>query len=80
MSRSLHKSWDNREERRERGRYKGWTRRVRWYESTTDIRLCFEDPDGVVSKIYKDHPSAEHDWTMFKKGKTVQEFRNEVVH
>ena len=53
-----------------------FTRRVRWLcaswtERDKDIRLEFEDQDGVVNRFYGDDKArAEKDYDDFKKGLT----------
>jgi hypothetical protein len=44
VSRFVIKSWQNQRP--------GWTRRVRWLEGAADIRLVFEDPDGIISLYF----------------------------
>lgn len=66
-TRSLVKSWDNRTRSSARSRYKTWTRRVRWYEGN-DIRLCFEDEERLVNRVYKDKNEAQADYDAFRSG------------
>lgn len=67
MRRKL-KTWDNRRDRRVKGRYNGWDKRVTWYEDgIDDIRLEFEDETGIQNKFYKDPDLAQFDWDAFKE-------------
>lgn len=63
--RHLHKSWQDKRP--------GWTRRVRWYESevpNANIRLCFEEGDGRINRIYPDYVSAQADFNAFVNRQT----------
>ncbi len=76
--RSKLKEWDNRKELRigKQKTYNGWNRRVQWFQGDNDIRLKFEDTDGIVSKFYKSKEDAQRDWESFKKGElTTQKIR-----
>lgn len=74
MSRVLSHTWDNRSEQRMHGRYRGWTRRTRWYcrswqERHLDIRIKFEDETGLVNVVYGDRKEdATRDWDRFREG------------
>lgn len=78
MSRVQSHRWDNREQLRKNGRYSGWNKRVTWYctfESIKDgtrdkdIRIKFEDEEGVAHKFYGDDKvNAERDWMDFRHG------------
>jgi hypothetical protein len=77
--RSQVKSWDNRKELRGKGgRYNGWTRRVTWYEGPdpSDIRLRFEDLEGMTNRFYKTKEAAQADYDSFRNGATTASFRN----
>jgi len=53
---------------------KPFTRRVRWYcknlsERDKDIRLKFEDEEGVAHRLYgDDEAAADKDWQAFRDG------------
>ena len=66
----LVKTWDNRKERRQKGRYAGWDRRVRWYLNpvTNIVKLVFEDEVGEQRWHYDDRDEAQNDWEAFKTG------------
>lgn len=70
--RSKLKEWDNRNELRvgKQKRYNGWNRRVQWFDNGdgTDIRLKFQDTDGIWNKFYTSKEDAQKDWDAFKKG------------
>jgi hypothetical protein len=65
--RSKYKSWQDKRS--------GWSRRVIWYEGDpNDIRLKFEDPDGVQNRFYNNKDDAQRDYDCFRRGQlTVAE-------
>ena len=66
---------------------KPFSRRVRWYCAglepelrSANIRLEFEDSDGVCHKFYKSNVElANTDWERFKQGIGTIQLRNERV-
>lgn len=70
--RGLTRTWDNRQRSTAKSGYKTWTRRARWYEDASgkDIRLCYEDQEGVVNVYFNDKEVAE---------KSLKDFKDEVV-
>jgi len=69
MSRSLHKSWQDKRP--------GFTRRVRWLEAnetyaretfSSRIRLCFEDPDGLINVYFDSPEEAQGMYDRFREG------------
>lgn len=56
MRRWLLKSWQNRRP--------GWTRRIRWYDGTNDIRLEFTDEHGTHNMYFTldQREEAQREW------------------
>ena len=69
MSRSLHKSWQNKRP--------GWTRRVRWYEMPlsdggVSIRLNFIDEKGMANRFFDTREEAQTAYDGFVGGASAR--------
>jgi hypothetical protein len=56
--RALHKLWKNKTP-------VGFTRRVRWYEGHTDVRLNMQDDWHECNLFYQDKDTAQDDYEYF---------------
>jgi hypothetical protein len=71
--RSIYKSWKNGKD--ERGRYKPFTRRIRWYQGAeeNDIRLHLETEEYAFNVYPSSQTEAEQIFTRFKNGDDIVE-------